>query len=231
MYDSPELALVAEQLGLGHPFGQPLHTLLGALAVRLPGLDPLIALNGLSALAGALTVIPATSLAETLVRPDPRCPPGDLRFISPAVALAGVHTALWEPSTRIEVYSLAVFFVLWAAARCSNALLDQDQRSRLYFSVGLAFGLAASANVVCAFGGAIAITPRLLIADFSQRDSAARARSADRRGTARARNIRLRVSRCRPGRCRGLGRTNGRRCDQTLLHRRRFQCQGCDLMG
>ncbi|HET6416322.1 MAG TPA: DUF2723 domain-containing protein [Polyangiales bacterium] len=166
MYDSPELALVAEQLGLGHPFGQPLHTLLGALAVRLPGLDPLIALNGLSALAGALTVIPATSLAQTLVRPDPRCPPGDLRFISPAVALAGVHTALWEPSTRIEVYSLAVFFVLWAAARCSNALLDQDQRSRLYFSVGLAFGLAASANVVCAFGGAIAITPRLLIAVF-----------------------------------------------------------------
>ena len=49
MYDSPELALVAEQLGLGHPFGQPLHTLLGWLSTRLPGIDPLIALNGLSA--------------------------------------------------------------------------------------------------------------------------------------------------------------------------------------
>jgi hypothetical protein len=28
-YDSPELALVAVQGGVGHPIGQPLHTLLG----------------------------------------------------------------------------------------------------------------------------------------------------------------------------------------------------------
>ncbi|MBW2509890.1 MAG: DUF2723 domain-containing protein, partial [Deltaproteobacteria bacterium] len=98
MYDSPELALVAEQLGLGHPFGQPLHTMLGALVSHLPGLDPLIALNGLSALAGALSVIPATSLAEALLRPKPGCPDGDRRWVAPTIALLGVHPALWEPS-------------------------------------------------------------------------------------------------------------------------------------
>jgi len=163
MYDSPELAMVAEQLGLGHPFGQPLHTILGALVSRLPGIDPLFALNGLSALFGALTVIPASSFAETLVRPGPDCPDGDVRFVAPTIALIGMHPALWEPSTRIEVYPIAVFFALWAAARFASAILDEDQRARPYFATGLALGLAASANVVCALGVALAMTPRLLI--------------------------------------------------------------------
>ena len=87
LYDSPELALVAEQLGLGHPLGQPLHTLLGALLARLPGVDPLIALNGLSALAGALTVIPATSLAETLLRANGDDRDGDWRWVAPTIAI------------------------------------------------------------------------------------------------------------------------------------------------
>jgi hypothetical protein len=164
MYDSPELALVAEQLGLGHPFGQPLHTLIGGLLARIPGIDPLVALNALSALAGALTVIPATSFAETLVRPGPNCPAGDVRFVAPTIAIVGMHPALWEPATRIEVYALAVFFALWGAARFASAVLDEDPRSRPYLATGLSLGLAASANVVCAFGVAFAITPRLLTA-------------------------------------------------------------------
>jgi len=163
MYDSPELALVAEQLGLGHPFGQPLHTLLGALVAHLPGVDPLVALNGLSALAGALTVIPATSFAEALLRPEPGCPEADSRLVAPTIALLGVHPSLWEPATRIEVYPLAVFFALWAAARFVHAILEHDGARRPYLATGLALGLSASANVICAVGVAVAMTPRLLI--------------------------------------------------------------------
>jgi hypothetical protein len=163
MYDSPELAMVAEQLGLGHPFGQPLHTILGAIVCRLPGVDPLVALNALSALFGALTVIPATSFAEALLRPDADGPDGDVRYIAPSIAVLGMHPALWEPATRIEVYPLAVFFALWAAARFACAVLDEDQRPGTYFATGLGLGLAASANVVCAFGVALAMTPRLLM--------------------------------------------------------------------
>jgi hypothetical protein len=163
MYDSPELALVAEQLGLGHPFGQPLHTLLGGLVARLPGANPVIALNGLSALFGALTVVPATSFAEALVRPGADCPASEVRLVAPTVALLGVHPALWEPATRIEVYPLAVFLALWAAACLASAILDRDLRSRPYFATGLGLGLAASANPICAFGVALAMTPRLLM--------------------------------------------------------------------
>ncbi len=164
MYDSPELALVAEQLGLGHPFGQPLHTLLGWLSTRLPGVEPLIALNGLSALAGALTVIPATSFAEALLRPGPDSRAADARLVAPTIALIGLHPALWEPATRIEVYPIAVLLALWAAARLTSAVLDRDQGNTPYLSTGLALGLSASANPVCAFGVALAMTPRLLIA-------------------------------------------------------------------
>jgi hypothetical protein len=164
MYDSPELALVAEQLGLGHPFGQPLHTMIGGLLTRLPGIDPLVALNAFSALLGALTVIPATSFAETIGRQGPNSPAGDLRFVAPTIAIVAMHPALWEPSTRIEVYPLAVFFALWSAARFASAVFDEEARSRDYLATGLGLGLAASANVVCAFGVALAITPRLLTA-------------------------------------------------------------------
>ena len=168
MYDSPELALVAEQLGLGHPFGQPLHTLLGALVAHLPGVDSLVALNGLSALAGALTVIPATSFAEALLRPDSECPEGDTRLVAPTIALLGVHPALWEPSTRIEVYPLACFFALWAAARFVHAVFERDPSWRPYLATGLALGLSASANVACALGVAFAMTPRLLMGAWTK---------------------------------------------------------------
>ncbi|UCH29631.1 MAG: hypothetical protein JSV06_01015, partial [Myxococcales bacterium] len=67
------------------------------------------------------------------------------------------------PSTRIEVYPLAVFLGLWAAARFVHAILEQEPTWRPYFTTGLALGLAASVNVVCAVGVAFAMTPRLLI--------------------------------------------------------------------
>ncbi len=164
LYDSPELALVAEQFGLGHPFGQPLHTIVGGLLARLPGVEPLVALNGLSALAGALTVIPATSFAEALVRPAPGFPDGDVRFVAPTIALVGVHPALWEPATRIEVYPLAVFFALWAAARFASAVLDESRGRGPFFATGLGLGLSASANLVCAAVVALAMAPRLVMA-------------------------------------------------------------------
>ncbi|MGB5812633.1 MAG: DUF2723 domain-containing protein [Polyangiales bacterium] len=163
LYDSPELAMVAEQLGLGHPLGQPLHTLLGALVSRLPGVDALIALNGLSAMAGALTVVPATSLAESLLfaNEDGR---QNARWIAPTVALLATLPVLWEPATRVEVYPLAVFFSIWAGARLCGLITDAKSRPTSHAAVGFALGLAASANPMCAVGMALGLAPSLAIA-------------------------------------------------------------------
>ncbi|MEM7136909.1 MAG: DUF2723 domain-containing protein [Myxococcota bacterium] len=163
LYDSPELALVAEQLGLGHPLGQPLHTLLGAMAARLPGIDPLIALNGLSALFGALAVVPATSLAQTLIDLNRDDVDRAQRFVAPTTALVGALPVLWEPATRIEVYPVAVFFGLWALAKLAPALHDPEARAGVYFAAGCALGLSASANPVCAVGAALGVAPILIV--------------------------------------------------------------------
>ncbi|MEM9072879.1 MAG: DUF2723 domain-containing protein [Myxococcota bacterium] len=164
-YDSPELALVAEQWGLGHPFGQPLHTLVGGLFARIPGIDPIVALNALSALAGALTVVPATSLAQTLLSANRDTVGRVERLVAPTVGCIGVLPSLWEPATRIEVYPLAVFLSLWAIAYVAPELCaaDPGARASVFRRAGGALGLAASANPVCATGAALALLPMLAV--------------------------------------------------------------------
>ncbi|HJK89190.1 MAG TPA: DUF2723 domain-containing protein, partial [Polyangiaceae bacterium LLY-WYZ-15_(1-7)] len=113
-YDSPELALVARELGVGHPIGQPVHTLLGAAFSRLPGLSPVTGLTAMSALFGALSALPMWSLSERLV------PPGawrGARVIRGAAVLGVLLSAVaWEPATRVEVYTLGSFLACWSVA-------------------------------------------------------------------------------------------------------------------
>ncbi|HBQ09781.1 MAG TPA: hypothetical protein DEF51_00855, partial [Myxococcales bacterium] len=144
-YDSPELALVAAQLGVGHPVGQPIHTLVGWLFAHLPGVSAHFGLTLLSALAGALCVLPAWSLVDALAGPART----RLHAAARALALfgAGLSMIAWEPSTRVEVYTLASLFVLWALARLAH------DRSGLAPAVAL--GLAAATHAIIAFAGVV----------------------------------------------------------------------------
>jgi hypothetical protein len=156
-FDSPELALAALRLGLGHPPGQPLHTLLGFVFAHLPGLPALLGMNLLSALAGALCALPALSLAQTLLG-DARPAPGWL--VLAIILPVGLHPALWEPATRVEVYTLAAFCGLWALARVAQPA----RRSRDFFWAGLALGLGACANPYVSLIVALALAPGVLLA-------------------------------------------------------------------
>ncbi|HEX2678288.1 MAG TPA: DUF2723 domain-containing protein, partial [Polyangiales bacterium] len=115
LYDSGELALAAVQLGLGHPPGQPLHTLLGFALAHLPLWTPLFGVALASALPAALTLVPATSLAQSLLGAD--APRAVLRLLPWVIALGALGSVLWEPATRVEVYALSTFFAVWAVAR------------------------------------------------------------------------------------------------------------------
>lgn len=149
-YDSPELALVAHQLGLGHPIGQPLHTWLGFLFAHLPGLDPIVGLTLMSALFGALCVLPVFALAERL------CGDGPPLVVAVPLLGAALHPIAWEPSSRVEVYSLAAFLALWALARASS------EGARPLWPVGLALGLCASTNAVVAAAFGLALLPLVI---------------------------------------------------------------------
>ena len=159
LYDSGELALAAVQLGLAHPPGQPLHTLLGHLASALPGLPKLVSVNLVSVVPGALTLLPATSLAQALLGASSsrsaQC------YVPWLLGVCALHGALWEPATRVEVYSLANFFAVWAAARVTTAPRESASAWELA-TPALALGLCASVNPMIALCTGSALAPAVI---------------------------------------------------------------------
>ncbi len=162
LYDSGELALAAVSLGLGHPPGQPLHTLLGFLLSHLPAVPALYGVALASIIPGALTLVPATSLAQTLLGRS--APPAAQRALPWLIALGALHPVLWESATRVEVYALATFFAVWAVARLSfPADATQNLAPKHVLAAGLALGLAASVNPMVALCVGLAVAPALLL--------------------------------------------------------------------
>lgn len=154
-YDAPELALAAAQLGLSHPIGQPLHTLLAAPFAHLPGVAPLTGLGAFSALCHALTVLPVCALAEQLASPT------DARAAWVRAAIVGVlllAPPFWECATRVEVYTLSSFGVAWAFAHAAH-VARRDLSPRGTWVLGVALGLTASANAYHAALAAFALSP------------------------------------------------------------------------
>jgi hypothetical protein len=178
VWDSALIATVAAQGGLGHPPGYPLHTWLGHLVARVPGVSPAVSLVWLSALPAALICIPVLSLASGLapMGASPAGAPAASRsapWLAAAVAAAmAVHPSWWDPATRVEVYCLAWFPSLWGLARLAAVLSppgDGDREGaagpvvppRALLGVGLAFGLAAAAHPVVPALVAAAAAPAL----------------------------------------------------------------------
>jgi hypothetical protein len=178
LYDSGELALAAVQLGLAHPPGQPLHTLLGFCMSRLPFVTPLVGVNLLSALPSALTLIPATSLGQRLL--GERASPAAISGMPWLLAACALHPWIWEPATRVEVYALATLGAVWtlaAAAELAHSASDVGAIARTVLRLGLVLGLTASVNPVIALAAALAITPALVTAVAAQPTVALKLRS------------------------------------------------------
>jgi len=110
--DSLEFPLVSYRLGIAHPTGYPLYTLLGKLFTLLPWHNVAWRVNLLSAVAGALTVAFVYLVARQLVARR-------LPALLGAVALA-VSPVFWSQAVVAEVYTLTGAFVallLWLALR------------------------------------------------------------------------------------------------------------------
>ncbi|HEX6690453.1 MAG TPA: DUF2723 domain-containing protein, partial [Burkholderiales bacterium] len=117
-------------LGIEHPPGFPLHTLLGKLATLAPIGSVAYRVHLLSALFGALTCALVWLCARRLA--DGRLP----AYVA-ALGL-GLMPVFWSQAVIAEVYTLNTFFfalLLWLALQPSPA--------RLYW-FALAFGLALS---------------------------------------------------------------------------------------
>lgn len=126
--DSLEFQVVLPSLGIAHPTGYPLYTLLGWLFSRLPVGDLAYRVNLLSALAGAAAV-------GVMFLTGRRLGSGRL----PAALMAGVFalsTTWWSQATIAEVYTLHGLLV---ALILYLALSDRGTRTPW---LALVFGLA-----------------------------------------------------------------------------------------
>lgn len=168
-YDSAELAMVAVQLGLSHPIGQPVYTLLGALFTHIPLVSPLFGLSFFSAITHALCVFPILSLAEAL---DPQGRSTSARGAVRAALIAVLALAwpVWESATRVEVYSLSTLLSCWTLARVAPLLRgesadrDAPRTLRGALVVGLALGLLGATNAYHAALTGAALLPALFTA-------------------------------------------------------------------
>ena len=131
--DSGEFQLVATVLGIAHPPGYPLYTLLGRLAtLAIPWGDAALRLNALSALCSALTL---GVVAHTVRRRT-----GSAAAALVAAGALGLSTTFWAQATTANIRALTGLFV---ALLLALALRWGEERSarRLWVLAGV-FGLA-----------------------------------------------------------------------------------------
>ena len=146
--DNGEFQLVAATLGVAHPPGYPLHTLLGWLMAQLPiGAIPW-RINLLSALLAAGTL----ALVSVIVR---RLTGRTLAGLAAALAL-GTSTTFWAQATQSNVRTLAAFFT----ALCVYALV---RRSRPISLFAASFTLGLFHHLSLAFIGLFFIAYLLLV--------------------------------------------------------------------
>ncbi|XP_053365559.1 transmembrane protein 260 isoform X3 [Clarias gariepinus] len=135
--DSGELITAACELGVAHPPGYPLFTILAALAVRLlPATSPAHAVNVLCAVLGAMA---SGALCYTVCR---------MAGSGPGAVLAGGSFALsklvWQWSIVAEVFSLNNLFVglLFCLAACFHTVQTVHQKKKFALWGALCCGVS-----------------------------------------------------------------------------------------
>lgn len=164
--DSSELAAAAFGLGVAHPPGHPLPSLLGRACTLLPFGTVALRVGLASALAGAAAAAQTTRLgalvarrARTPAQSDARIDP----WVGAAAGLAfGLSYAAAFQAVRPEVYALSALLVVTAAYEIARWDETGDRR-RLYVAA-LAAGLALSNHHLLALTfvvpAAIVVAPR-----------------------------------------------------------------------
>lgn len=158
--DAGEFQTVAPLLGIAHPPGYPLYTLLGRLFTLLPVGDAAYRLNLLAAVCGAATLAVVARAAREV---------GGSRWGGAlGAALLGFSPTFWVQSTTANIRSLTALFTalcLWLALRW-----ERRRATRWLTLLGLCFGLGVGHHSSLAPLGAPLLAlvlirePRLILA-------------------------------------------------------------------
>lgn len=154
--DSGELAAVCATLGIAHPTGYSLYTLVGRLFALISGPQTILALTALSAAfavgTALLVVITARSLLARAELPSGEALP---RWIGLGV---GLDPVLWGQAVGNEVYTLHLAFAALLLS-LGLRLLRPPTSERALVAAGYVAGLAAAHHLSIVF-----LAPALLFA-------------------------------------------------------------------
>lgn len=153
-WDTPVYALAAYSLGVAHPPGSLLLTLIGWLVTRISG-PPDLVLNLLAGLIGVCTLGLLWLSAVSVLRQTDKEPPNNSSIpavtgllIAAGILLLGGSESLWQFSTKFTPYILTACFtalILWALIRWSDAL-DTPSQFRWLIVAGVLVGLDISVH-------------------------------------------------------------------------------------
>lgn len=160
--DNGEFQLIAAQLGVAHPPGFPLYTLLGYLMTRLPlGASPAYQVNLLSAITSSATLLLVyLSVVRLSQRP--------LAGVTAVFAL-GTATTFWAQATTANIRSLtgffaaAMFYTLIGYAQKRRAQSENNTADRWLIWFALAAGLGLTHHLSLLFITLVAILFILLV--------------------------------------------------------------------
>lgn len=121
--DSGELATVAARLGVAHPTGYPLFTILGNMFTNIPLGDEIYRLNLMSAVVSSLAllmffnllifVFKDLNLSDNVINDKKNISDEIIYNISLAsVLILAFSKTFWDTANAIEVYSLHTFFLV-----------------------------------------------------------------------------------------------------------------------
>jgi len=151
--DSGEFQIVAATLGVAHPPGFPLYTLLAHLATRLPlAASPAYQVNLFSAFTSALTLAVVYLSVQRLTQ---RHPPALV-----ATAALGTAVTFWAQATTANIRSLTALFaalMLYALLRFYQARRAGEAADRWLIGLGLALGFGVTHHASLAFMGLIGL--------------------------------------------------------------------------
>ena len=141
--DSGELATVANTLGIAHPTGYPLYTLVARVISVIPiSTEVIVRLNFLSALLTASAVLIFFFVVIELLEEEKKSTPGEI-IISAAISsmILAFSKTFWQQGVSAEVYSLHLVLICLVLLFFIKAIKMQEHRWWLLFAfiVGLSF--------------------------------------------------------------------------------------------
>jgi len=134
LIDSGELAAVSYTLGVAHPTGYPLYTLISYFFTRLPG-EPIRNLNLLSAIFSVVATAVVFLTAYKITK--------NQWTSALSAALFAFSPTIWRTSVTNEVYPLTGLFtvtVIYLLHRCNN--------NRIFYLIMYLTGLALTNHVI-----------------------------------------------------------------------------------